>query len=92
MNTIPRNVRLALSLFKSLHNKTCDDIIKLILLLHREFYIDVSADIEIKVLRLRVKKRGEESKTFEFPGGFKGVKGLLQEIIKENTVSVNKEN
>lgn len=88
---IPDRVWQALCVFKALHNKTCDEINQLILLLHREFYIDIAADIEIKILRLRINQRGQPSKVIEFQG-YKGVKQVLKDLVKNNTITIQEIN
>ena len=82
---IPLSIKHALCLFKGLHNKTCDHICQLILLLWREFYIQVTADIEIKILRLKIKKKGCPTIVKEFDG-IKGIKKVLKDLIKDNTI------
>lgn len=82
---IPLKIKLALCIFKALNNKTCDKICQLILLLYREFYTTVTAEIEFKSIKLKIKQKGKTQIVKEFEG-IKGIKKLLQDLVNENTV------
>lgn len=86
---IPLKIKLALCIFKALNNKTCDKICQLILLLYREFYITVTAEIDFKSIKLKIKRRGEHAVIKEF-NGIRGIKKTLQELVDSNTI--DKEN
>jgi len=82
---IPVKIKLALCMFKALNNKTCEEICRLILLLWREFYISISAEFDIKLIKLSIKHKGKKTITKEFEG-IKGIKKLLQDLVNENTI------
>lgn len=85
--SIPKNIKLTLCIFKALNNAVCESICKLVMLLWREFYIAVTVEIEIKSFTLRVKRKGKEliSQKFEKP---REIKKVLKDLVKEHCIQL----
>lgn len=82
---IPDDLKTSLCVFKGLRKNICQKIIKLILLLYREFCIQISAEIEVKVIRIEAKRKGKNFFKKDFYN-FKDIITFLQSLIAFNTI------
>lgn len=87
MENIPKYIMKSLCVFKSLEDsKTSEAIIRLILLLWREFYISVRVKPKIEFFTVTIKRKNEVLFNNDVIT-IGRIKNILKNLISENTIS-----